>query len=168
MIKTGKKFKGNGVKVETAKVEPAKPMAIQSSPAAIPQPKAEPIVAATKATSAPPSPLVKPALEKAAPPARPAFEKPSAPPAPVNRVSLELLKPEAKKVCVAGSFNGWKPEKTPLTPAGNGRWVGSLTVDPGTYEYLFVVDGQWLPDPNAKESVQNPFGGRNSIVTVFA
>jgi hypothetical protein len=28
------------------------------------------------------------------------------------------------------------------------------------------VDGQWLPDPNAKESVENPFGGRNSVLTV--
>ena len=91
----------------------------------------------------------------------------SVPPAPeVRRVSLELTTPGAKKVCVAGSFNGWTPEKTPLEPAGNGRWVGDLTVDPGKYEYLFVVDGQWLPDPNAKESVQNPFGGKNSVLVV--
>jgi 1,4-alpha-glucan branching enzyme len=82
------------------------------------------------------------------------------------RVSLELLKPDAKKVCVAGSFNGWKPEQTPLMPLGNGRWVGDLAVNPGKYEYLFVVDGQWVPDPNAKESVQNPFGGKNSVLTV--
>ena len=93
----------------------------------------------------------------------PALEKSRA-----AHVSLELVKPEAKNVCVAGSFNGWKPEKTPLVPKGNGHWVGDLTVNPGKYEYLFVVDGQWLPDPNAKESVQNPFGGKNSILTVSA
>ncbi len=81
-----------------------------------------------------------------------------------NRVSLEFVKPEAKRVCVAGSFNEWEPESTPLSPAGNGRWVGDLAVKPGRYEYLFVVDGQWLPDPNAKESVANPFGGRNSVL----
>jgi 1,4-alpha-glucan branching enzyme len=84
--------------------------------------------------------------------------------AQVNRVSLELVKPDAQKVCVAGSFNQWQPEQTPLVPVGNGRWVGDLTVQPGRYEYLFVVDGQWLPDPNAKESVQNPFGGQNSVL----
>ena len=83
-----------------------------------------------------------------------------------SRVSLELIKPEAKTVCVAGSFNEWKPERTPLMPMGNGRWAGDLTVKAGRYEYLFVVDGQWLPDPNAKESVQNPFGGRNSLLVV--
>jgi 1,4-alpha-glucan branching enzyme len=86
----------------------------------------------------------------------------------VGHVSFELVKPGAKQVCVAGSFNGWKPERSPLSPLGDGRFVGDLTVDPGRYEYLFVVDGQWLPDPKAKEAVQNPFGGTNSVLTVFA
>jgi 1,4-alpha-glucan branching enzyme len=83
-----------------------------------------------------------------------------------NRISLELVKPGAKHVFVAGSFNGWKPESTPLTERGNGRWVGDLSVKPGRHEYLFVVDGQWLPDPNAKETVENPFGGKNSVLIV--
>jgi hypothetical protein len=89
-------------------------------------------------------------------------------PAKSNHVSIEFVKPGAKAVCVAGSFNEWKPEKTPLTPLGGGRWVGDLAVKPGRHEYLLVVDGQWLPDPNAKESVQNPFGGKNSILIVSA
>jgi len=86
----------------------------------------------------------------------------------VSHVSFELVKPGAKQVCVAGSFNGWKPERSPLVPLGDGRFVGDVTVDPGRYEYLFVVDGQWLPDPKAKETVQNPFGGTNSVLTVSA
>jgi 1,4-alpha-glucan branching enzyme len=95
-------------------------------------------------------------------------ETPKAPAPGPNRVCLELIKPEAKKVCVAGSFNQWKPETTPLMPKGNGRWVGDLAVKPGRHEYLFVVDGQWVTDPNAKESVQNPFGGQNSVMIVSA
>jgi hypothetical protein len=83
-----------------------------------------------------------------------------------GRILLELIKPDAKTVCVAGTFNGWKPEKMPLIRQGNGRWAGDLAVKAGRYEYLFVVDGQWLPDPNAKESVQNPFGGKNSVLVV--
>jgi 1,4-alpha-glucan branching enzyme len=83
-----------------------------------------------------------------------------------NRVSLELIQPDAKNVFVAGSFNEWKPEKAPLVRVGNGQWAGDLAVKPGRHEYLFVVDGQWLPDPNAKESVENPFGGRNSVLVV--
>jgi hypothetical protein len=86
--------------------------------------------------------------------------------APPPRIVLELVNPAAKQVFVAGSFNNWQPEQTPLSPAGNGRWAGGLKVGPGRHEYLFVVDGQWLPDPNAKESVENPFGGRNSVLTI--
>ena len=96
--------------------------------------------------------------------AQPAAAKPQSPqPA---RVSLELVEPAAQQVYVAGSFNEWKPETTPLMALGNGRWKGDLKLGPGRYEYLFVVDGQWRPDPNARETVQNPFGGRNSVVMV--
>jgi 1,4-alpha-glucan branching enzyme len=104
------------------------------------------------------------------PPAEPVPAKLAAnsPPPRGSHVCFELIQPNAKTVFVAGSFNDWRPETTPLTPAGNGRWVGDLAVKPGRYEYLFVVDGQWLPDPNAKESVENPFGGKNSIIGVSA
>jgi 1,4-alpha-glucan branching enzyme len=116
-----------------------------------------------KNTRKPKNPIVKTAAIKPQP-AKIVSTGPSFP--KTSRVSLELIKPGAKKVCVAGSFNGWKPEKAPLVPVGDGHWVGNLAVDPGRYEYLFVVDGQWLPDPNAKETVQNPYGGQNSVLTV--
>jgi len=96
--------------------------------------------------------------------AKPVMVKAETPKQP--RVVVELVKPDAKKVFVAGSFNDWKPEQTPLVAAGNGRWTRALKVAPGRYEYLFVVDGQWLPDPNARQSVENPFGGRNSVLMV--
>ena len=83
-----------------------------------------------------------------------------------TRVCLEFIKPNAKTVAVAGSFNAWQPESMPMIPAGGGRWTKELPVSPGRYEYLFVADGQWLPDPNAKENVENPFGGRNSVLVV--
>src|SRR5262245_30789694 len=79
---------------------------------------------------------------------------------------LKLVKPDAKSVCVAGSFNEWNPSRTPLTRISDGTWIGELTGISGRHEYLFVVDGQWVPDPNAKESVQNPFGGKNSVLVI--
>jgi 1,4-alpha-glucan branching enzyme len=112
-----------------------------------------------------PEPVKSAPMQPAAPAAaQPVAAKPeSRQPA---RVALQLLEPAAKQVFVAGSFNGWKPDSTPLVPLGNGRWKRDLKLGPGRHEYLFVVDGHWLPDPNAKESVQNPFGGRNSVITV--
>ncbi len=84
------------------------------------------------------------------------------------KTRLELVKPEAKSVFVAGSFNDWNPARTPLSRTREGKWVGELTGITGRHEYLFVVDGQWLPDPNAIESVQNPYGGRNSVLVASA
>ena len=102
---------------------------------------------------------------QAAPTAAPTAPAKSQPPRSA-RVALELVEPVAQRVYVAGSFNGWQPDTTPLSALGNGRWRGDLKLEPGRYEYLFVVDGQWRPDPNARETVQNPFGGRNSVVMV--
>ena len=34
---------------------------------------------------------------------------------------------------------------------------------PGVYEYLLVVDGEWLLDPQAVETAPNPFGGLNAV-----
>lgn len=81
-------------------------------------------------------------------------------------VHFEFTHPTAVHVSVAGCFNHWKPEAKTLHPAGGGRWVKETVLPPGTYEYCLVVDGQWMPDPLAKEDVANPFGGRNSILKV--
>ena len=83
----------------------------------------------------------------------------------VDAVPLKLVAPAAKQVYVAGSFNNWHAAAQPLRPAG-GEWVGELKLAPGRYEYLFVVDGKWLPDPSAPEKVPNPFGGFNSLLSV--
>lgn len=89
----------------------------------------------------------------------------AAPAVPVTpKVCLEISKPGAHSVAVAGSFNSWQPESASST--GNGGWVKELTVGPGRYEYMLVVDGQWMADPNAKEYAPNPFGGQNSVLVV--
>ena len=49
-------------------------------------------------------------------------------------------------------------------PMVSGETERMTALAPGTYEYCLVVDGQWISDPLAKETVANPFGGRNSIV----
>ena len=81
-------------------------------------------------------------------------------------VRFEFTNPTAKTVCLAGSFNHWQPEAKTLHSSGAGNWWKETALAPGTYEYCFVVDGQWQADPLAKESVANPFGGRNSVVHV--
>ncbi len=157
MTNMPKKSKNGGIQAAITKPEPAKAPASKPAydagiQAAAPKPEpAKPIAPKPAYDAGMPAPAAKPE------PVRPSIPRPS-------RVSLELVRPGAKQVFVAGSFNEWKPEKTPLAPSGKDRWVGDLTVRPGRHEYLFVVDGQWIPDPNAKEYVANPFGGKNSVL----
>ena len=72
----------------------------------------------------------------------------------------------AHTVAVAGTFNNWHPTTKSLRSAGSGLWLKEAFLPPGNYEYCLVVDGQWMPDPLARETVPNPFGGRNSILKV--
>jgi len=81
-------------------------------------------------------------------------------------VRFEFTHPTARGVCIAGTFNDWHAEAKPMHPLGGGRWVKETVLPPGTYEYRLVVDGQWMADPLAKETVANPFGGRNSLLQV--
>ena len=79
---------------------------------------------------------------------------------------FEFLHPTAARVCLAGTFNDWRPEATPMVPIGDGRWMKELTLPPGVYEYRIVADGQWMPDPLAREATPNPFGGMNSVLRI--
>ncbi len=81
-------------------------------------------------------------------------------------IRFEFTHPTATNVCIAGSFNHWQPESKTLHTAGGGKWWKETALAPGTYEYCLVVDGRWMPDPLAKDSVPNPYGGRNSVLKV--
>ena len=81
-------------------------------------------------------------------------------------VDFLLNMPTARNASLAGSFNGWDPKRTPLKQEQKGDWKTTLWLPPGRYEYRFVVDGNWLSDPRAKESVANGFGSTNSVLVV--
>ena len=81
-------------------------------------------------------------------------------------VRVEFNHSGASQVCIAGSFNDWHPASTPLISLGDGKWAKDLTLPPGRHEYRFVVDGQWMDDPAAKETVPNPFGGVNAVLEI--
>ena len=81
--------------------------------------------------------------------------------------------PEAKAAFLAGTFNDWKPESTPMTKDAEGNWSVALDLKPGRYEYKFVVDGAWCCGPGhegdhqgCQECVPNPFGTKNRVIEV--
>jgi hypothetical protein len=83
-----------------------------------------------------------------------------------QEVILTFSAPEAKVVNVAGNFNNWRPEATPLKNLDAGEWVVRLMLRSGQYEYRFVVDGRWCDDPEATGRVASPYGGFNSVLLV--
>ena len=74
---------------------------------------------------------------------------------------------EPKKVYLAGIFNGWSTNKTPLTgPDAKGEYTVDLPLRPGRYGYKFVVDGKWMLDPGNPDTEDNGMGDKNSVATV--
>ena len=83
-------------------------------------------------------------------------------------VRFELVAPDAREVTLAGSFNNWNPEGIQLARSGaTGLWTGTVALQPGEHQYLFVIDGaRWIPDPSAHAQVEDGFGQENSVIIV--
>ncbi|MBN2471412.1 MAG: isoamylase early set domain-containing protein [Anaerolineae bacterium] len=85
---------------------------------------------------------------------------------PVCKVTFEVPKAQqARKVYLAGDFNGWKAESTPLRKLKDGRHTVTVALQPGQqYEFRYLLDGDWHNDWKADAYVPNPFGSDNSVV----
>jgi cyclomaltodextrinase len=69
------------------------------------------------------------------------------------------------QVFLAGTFNGWSTDVTPMHRKGAGFEV-TLFLPVGEYQYKFVADGQWITDQKAEKFHPDGFGGQNSVVVV--
>jgi chromosome partitioning protein len=82
-------------------------------------------------------------------------------------VLFMLDAPDAQHVLVTGEFTNWSREGIPLErDPSDGIWKTTVDVEPGEYEYRFVVDGVWIRDPNNKDYIRNEFGQENSLLVV--
>jgi chromosome partitioning protein len=87
-----------------------------------------------------------------------------------REVVVRFRDPAANDVRIAGDFNGWVPDRgvrSLIEAEGQTRvWTKILSLPPGTYEYRYVVDGEWREDPENPEAVSSAVGGRNSLLIV--
>jgi len=80
--------------------------------------------------------------------------------------------PEARAVFVAGTFNDWNPQATPLKLSRDGKWSARLSLPPGQYQFKFNVDGAWCCAPGCEDDhacpncVPNDHGTMNRILEV--
>lgn len=87
-----------------------------------------------------------------------------------REVIVRFKDPDAGDVRIAGDFNGWVPDRgvrSLIASEGQTRvWTKVLTLEPGTYQYRYVVDGEWREDPTNPQTAPGPTGQPNSILHV--
>jgi 1,4-alpha-glucan branching enzyme len=73
----------------------------------------------------------------------------------------------ASAVMLVGDFNRWDVDADALQQATDSYWERTLLLEPGQYEYQYLVnDAQWMIDPDHTETIANPFGTMNSRIVV--
>jgi chromosome partitioning protein len=87
-----------------------------------------------------------------------------------REVIVRFKDASAGDVRIAGDFNGWVPDRgvrSLIASEGEDRvWTKVLNLEPGTYQYRYVVDGEWREDPANPQSAPGPTGQPNSILHV--
>lgn len=78
--------------------------------------------------------------------------------------------PKGSRVFVAGTFNGWDPDATPL-PAVPGGWSGFVELPPGEHRLQLRIRppggrDRWLPPPGLPRYEPDGFGGTDGVVSI--
>jgi 1,4-alpha-glucan branching enzyme len=83
------------------------------------------------------------------------------------RIRFKLVTSGAKDVLLVGDFTDWETQAKRMKRARpRGRtFETTVSLRPGSYEYKFIVDGEWVEDPKA-EAQPNPHGTMNSVCRV--
>ena len=84
-----------------------------------------------------------------------------------------------QKVNWAGELNGWNPgdPSYEFEAKDDGTFVLTLEIDPGTYPYKFVLDGQWPQsmqamseentiEPKPTRFIDDGYGGKNAVLEI--
>jgi chromosome partitioning protein len=98
---------------------------------------------------------------------RPAKRKKALPTATMVEKQFIFAAPKASCVKIAGTFNNWNTsEESLMERKRDGTWSKSVYLAPGTYQYRFLIDDEWVADQNNSNQVNNPFGGKNSVIKI--
>jgi 1,4-alpha-glucan branching enzyme len=87
---------------------------------------------------------------------------------PVCKVTFSIKAKEANTASVVGDFNNWDQEAGALSKLKNGTFkaVFDLNKD-ASYEFKYVVDGQFVNEPEADSFRWNDYAGaENSVVSI--
>lgn len=82
-----------------------------------------------------------------------------------GRVEFRFYRPRATRVFVAGTFNGWRPDASPMQRDSDGWWRATLAFAPGVHQFRYVADGHWYTD-FAAQGVEHGKFGLNSLLVI--
>jgi 1,4-alpha-glucan branching enzyme len=81
-------------------------------------------------------------------------------------VEFTYYAPKAKKVYLAGKFNGWNTSSLPMKKGGDGNWFVKVMLPPGKHEYKYFVDNAWSENVSGVDMMPNAFGTANCVMDV--
>lgn len=87
---------------------------------------------------------------------------------PVCKVTFSIEAKEAKTASVVGDFNNWDQEVGALNKLKNGTFKGVFDLNKdASYEFKYVVDGQFVNEPEADSFRWNDYAGaENSVLSI--
>lgn len=72
----------------------------------------------------------------------------------------------ASEVYLMGDFNNWNPYSLPMKRNRSGLWESEVDILPGSYAYIFLVDGVYRKDPLGTKIVYDRFDREHSKLTL--
>lgn len=86
---------------------------------------------------------------------------------PVCKVTFTVPAENASKVSVAGNWNEWNAKAEPLKKLKNGTFKTTLDLEAGqSYEFKYVVDGEWQNDDQADSYTWNTYATENGVLNL--
>lgn len=83
-----------------------------------------------------------------------------------EKVIFSVAAPAANEAYLVGDFNGWSMNEGSRMNRDNGGFKKELPLAPGRYRYRFVIDGNWIEDPNNPVQELNPYGQLDSLIEI--
>lgn len=71
----------------------------------------------------------------------------------------------ATEVILTGSFNNWDEKQLKMTKTGKG-WIQTMILPGGKHHYKFIIDGEWMVDPDNSVMEYDGAGNINSVCMV--
>ena len=91
---------------------------------------------------------------------------------PVCKVTLRLTKEQARSaetVHIAGDFNDWNPDVTPMKSLKNGGFTATIDLETGKeYQFRYLINNSdWENDWDADKYIPSAYGNcENSVIMV--